>query len=174
MNLKKLSGRNPKPAIYRFNMSHVKDQNTGCWIWQGRSRSGSCRLYGKIKVNKKSMAAHRFSWELHNGKKIPHGMIVMHKCDNPECVNPDHLMIGTHADNAKDKVVKNRQAKGDDFKNRAAAKGEKVGTSKLTDSLALKIFFDSRPQRKIAKDYNVTQTTVSNIKLKKIWRHIHE
>jgi len=119
------------------------------------------------------MPAHRFSWEIHNEQKTPPKMFVLHRCDNPECVNPDHLFLGTHQDNMDDKVSKNRQAKGDSFKNRKPAFGSKNGLSKLTDQKAMQIFLDDRPQRKIAADYGITQTSVFYIKSKRTWRHIH-
>lgn len=69
-----------------------------CWLW-----TASCRDtgYGQIRVNKRSVKAHRFSWELANGP-IPLGLCVLHKCDTPACVRPDHLFIGTQQDNMKD------------------------------------------------------------------------
>jgi hypothetical protein len=174
MNLKKLGGCKPKPPIYRFNMSYIKDETTGCWVWQGKSRSGSSQLYGRIKVNKKAVPAHRFSWEIHNNQKVPNGMFVLHRCDNPECVNPDHLFVGTHQNNMDDKVAKNRQAKGDCFKNRNHAKGERNGLSKLTEQQVIKIFQDQRSQRVIAKDHNITQAAVWAIKNKRTWSYLHD
>lgn len=174
MNLRKLGGRKPKTAIYRFNNSYIKDQDTGCWVWQGRSRSGSSRMYGRIKVDGKNIAAHRFSWEIHSGSKIPEGCIIMHSCDNPECVNPQHLSVGTHKENMNDMILKGRQAKGDAFSNRTAVRGSKNNNAKITEESAIKIFNDSRPQRIIAADYGISQTVVHNIKAKKTWRIIHE
>lgn len=174
MDLRKLGGRIPKSPVYRFNNSFVKDEITGCWNWLGKTRSGKCKLYGRIKVNKKSMPAHRFSWELHNEKKVPDGMIVMHKCDNPECVNPDHLCIGTTQDNSDDKVRKNRQAKGLSFVNRKAANGSRHGLAKLTENQAKEIFNDTNSQRKIAERYGVSQTVIHNIKSMKTWKIIHD
>ena len=173
MDLRKLGGCKPKPAIYRFNNSFVKDEKTGCWNWIGKSRSGSSRLYGRITVDNKIMPAHRYSWELHNDKKIPAGMLVMHKCDNPECVNPDHLTIGTTQDNSDDKVRKNRQAKGESFSKRKPASGSKNGLAKLTEIEAKEIFNSKSPQREIASRYGVSQTVVHNIKSIKTWKLIH-
>lgn len=170
MNLKKLGGCKPKSEIYRFNCSYIKDDISGCWVWQGKSRSGTSRKYGKIKVNGKNMPAHRYSWELHNQQKIPDGLFVMHKCDNPECVNPDHLSIGTASENMKDMVSKGRHISN----LKIGLRGEDAGNSKLTQKQALNIFNDSRSQRAIAKDFGVTQAAVSLIKRKKTWRFIHE
>ena len=157
----------------RFHLGYLVDEN-GCWVWQMKSRTGSNRGYGRITVNKKIIPAHRYSWSLFNNSEVPSGKLVMHKCDNPICVNPYHLEIGTHQDNMNDMKMKNRQAKGETFKNRKPAIGSKTYNSKFGELEAIEIFKDSRSQRNIARDYGVSQTVVSNIKLKKTWRHIHE
>ena len=81
-----------------------------CWPWLGyRNRNG----YGHMRVgNNVRLYAHRVSWELHYGK-IPDGMLVCHRCDNPPCVNPLHLFLGSHADNHADRNAKGRQARGE-------------------------------------------------------------
>ena len=84
----------------------VTKQPDGCWIW-GASNNDK---YGLFKL-KNEKYAHRASFILH-GNKIPDGMQVLHKCDVPLCVNPNHLFLGTHADNMQDKVNKNRQNNG--------------------------------------------------------------
>lgn len=78
-----------------------------CWIWQGKATCGKSRKYGQFSIKNKSVEVHRFSWQLANGP-IPKGMNILHKCDNPICVNPDHLFIGTNLDNIKDKMAKGR------------------------------------------------------------------
>lgn len=83
----------------------------GCWEWTGYRRK-SKQLYGSIMVNAKHMYAHRYSWLLHNGP-IPDDMIVCHRCDNPSCVRPDHLFLGTDADNVADMVAKGRNSRGE-------------------------------------------------------------
>lgn len=79
------------------------EPNSGCWLWTRSVSMG----YGKLWWDKKHQRAHRVSWELHNGA-IPDGMLVLHKCDTPPCINPAHLFLGTHADNAADKIAKGR------------------------------------------------------------------
>ena len=75
-----------------------------CWEWIAfKNKDG----YGLFGYNGKNQKAHRVSWQLHNGP-IPDGLCVLHKCDNPSCVNPNHLFLGTNADNIKDRVNKNR------------------------------------------------------------------
>ena len=78
-----------------------------CWLWTGclKKRDG----YGWVGRNKKQMGAHRYAWILINGP-IPDGLCVLHKCDNPPCVNPDHLFLGTQVDNIRDMQSKGRQA----------------------------------------------------------------
>lgn len=97
-----------KSAEQRFWLSHEMNES-GCWIWKGRPQGSNG--YGRIKVNGTYTAAHRYSYFLHCGD-IQDGMLVMHICDTPLCVNPAHLVIGTHQDNMDDKVSKNRQASG--------------------------------------------------------------
>lgn len=81
------------------------DQETGCWNWQGAKSKGYGILSSAFK--KPPHKAHRLSYELHVGP-IPDGLVVRHKCDNPACCNPKHLLLGTQRDNARDAVARNR------------------------------------------------------------------
>jgi hypothetical protein len=81
----------------------VEKQESGCWVWQGATRSG----YGAIKIDGKVKGTHRVSFEMANGP-IPEGLLVCYSCDNPPCVNPDHLWLGTYEDNARDGWKKGR------------------------------------------------------------------
>lgn len=84
------------------------DKTGKCWIWTGAaSRNG----YGKLRLSKRYYLAHRLSYQIKNGE-VSKGLLVCHTCDIRLCVNPDHLFLGTHQDNAQDKVNKNRQLKG--------------------------------------------------------------
>lgn len=99
-----------KPLIPRF-WEKVEKSN-GCWNWTGallKARGD----YGAFNVgNHKTKYAHRFSWELHYGE-IPSGKLVCHHCDNPKCIRPDHLFIGSYWDNAQDAAIKGRMGPGD-------------------------------------------------------------
>lgn len=98
-------GRIPVPIEQRFNTKYLINEHTDCWEW---TRATNNIGYGMFRVRKGIMrTAHRVSYELHKGD-IPPGMCVCHTCDNPKCVNPDHLWLGTVQDNMDDKISKGR------------------------------------------------------------------
>jgi hypothetical protein len=83
----------------------IVNQVTDCWEWQaGKNNLG----YGMIRDEKRMRTAHRVSYEEHNQTVIPHNLVVMHHCDNPKCVNPLHLSLGTRKDNTRDMLQKGR------------------------------------------------------------------
>lgn len=97
-------GKEPRNPLEYFNSSYIIDENTHCWEWQrGKNKRG----YGQFWIIKTMIGAHRFSYFHHKGE-IEKGLIICHTCDNPGCVNPQHLFLGTHQDNADDKVKKGR------------------------------------------------------------------
>lgn len=163
-------------------VGHVPDL-FACWEWKGRRSSDG---YGAFRIRKRQHGAHRVAYELAHGS-IPRGMIVCHRCDNPPCVRPDHLFLGTDQDDTDDKVRKGRQrgAPGDRNASRARPeclkRGEDASNSKLTEAQvrAIRAEYDASDKRRgiyveIAKRYPVTPDNVSLIARRKNWRHVKE
>ena len=167
---KSLGGCKPLSAQERFNLSYVPVPESGCWLWISYTAPNG---YGRFKVDRKPIAAHRYSWSAVNGE-IGDGLHICHKCDTRSCVNPDHLFAGTQAENVMDMVQKSRQSKGMAHANSIKTRrvGDRNHNSVLSPAIVLKIRRDKRPQRAIAKEHGISQCLVSNIKLNKTWRHI--
>lgn len=153
------------PIEVRLLANVVKAAN-GCWLWSGHKVSKKPNNnYGRIRYNGKNVLAHRVSWELRNGK-IKKGLCVCHKCDTPSCVNPDHLFLGSHKENMRDSIKKGRLSI-------VISKGEKNGRAILTAEQVIAIRADKRtPYRIISQEYGVNLTRISQIKLRKTWKHI--
>lgn len=138
----------------------IPEPNSGCWIWTGSVGSDG---YGKAKKGGKTYRAHRLSYELFCD--APGDMLVMHKCDTPLCVNPEHLTLGTPADNMKDKVAKGRQAK-----------GERAGPLALTAELIAEIKAAYIPrrvsQRTLSERFGVAEITIHRMLKARTWKHI--
>jgi len=94
---------NMKEHLIKMSMP---EPNTGCWLWIGHQRNKK-QQYGAITIKCRANYAHRVSYETFVGK-IPDKMDLLHKCDTPSCINPDHLFVGTHADNMRDCLKKGR------------------------------------------------------------------
>lgn len=143
----------------RLKLNSELNTKTGCVEWIGPKNN---KGYGKIGEKWKTVGAHRVALELYTGQKIPKGMFVLHKCDNPACINPKHLEIGTPADNSRDMVKKRRHM----F-------GVKHYRAILNDSQVRDIREDNRTQMIIAANYGVHQTLISLIKRRKLWSHVN-
>lgn len=157
-------GNLPKSKIpIEIRFWEYVNKTDGCWLWTGHKTKG----YGAISSSSdKYIAAHRFSWILHNGN-IPKGLCVLHRCDNPSCVNPDHLFLGTLKDNTQDMVSKGRGH---------FHLGENHYYSKLKteDIPFIKLLLENGKTLKvIAGIFNVSQGAIFCIKSGTTWKYIN-
>lgn len=151
--------------LNKFQRYIYPEPNTGCWIWGGASHPTG---YGRFCYKYKLDYAHRWSYKIFNGE-IPisdsyHGTCVLHKCDNPFCVNPDHLFLGTQGENMHDRNKKARDAR-----------GLKHGRSKLSErdiSIIFELNQSGATNVDIASKLNVSPTTVRNVVLGITWSHL--
>lgn len=142
--------------------SKVKKQ-PGCWEWLAAKHDYGYGVIGAGGRGTGILRAHRVSWVLHYGP-IPEGMIVLHKCDNPECTNPDHLTLGTHADNVADKISKGRGS---------SARNGNHGFTKLTLEQVNQIPVlknQGYSERQIANLFGVRRQTINDIVNQKTWK----
>jgi len=152
--------------VFSYFWKRVQKQKKDvCWNWEGILDS---KNYGIVKCNGIHVGAHRVSYTIHKGL-IPTRLSILHKCDNPSCVNPNHLFAGTRKENATDRDSKNRQAK-----------GEHQGLAKLTKNIVIKLrkeFFKKDPKmgdyEKAAQQYNVTSETIRQAIIGYTWHHLN-
>ena len=160
------------PPAERFWAKVQKsDDPHGCWVFSSGSDYGQVsRPNGKGgKRRTIRVAAHRFSYELHFGP-IRKGLLVLHKCDHPPCVNPAHLFLGTQRDNMADCARKGRGSRG-----RTGLQGEKHPAAKLTAAnvrVIRELAASGIPRSKIASRFQVTRGTVGEIVRRTKWKHV--
>lgn len=137
-----------------------KRSDNECWHWTGTILPNG---YGRLSHAGKNYSAHRVSYTLNKGK-IHEGMVVCHKCDNPRCVNPSHLFLGTYADNTADMIAKGRQAN-----------GERQPQSKLTEQDIIRIrsiCASGRSHKSVAREFGVSSVLIDKIVNRKAWKHV--
>lgn len=154
----------PRHTLAEKLAARTIKQPSGCWDVQGHAlHSGHVHLSegSPAKGDYKHVRAHVFAWEQANGRPVPSGMVVMHTCDNPRCVNPAHLSIGTQADNIHDSIRKGRY--------------NCFGIQKLNADQVREIrvlIALGRLQKDIAKQFGIARNTVSGIARRKTWDHL--
>lgn len=144
----------------RFISKIEIDPKTDCWEWQGRKNKDG---YGTFHILRDSKLVHRVAYE-HFCGQIPEGLLVCHTCNNPCCVNPKHLKLGTDQNNMDDMVLAGRQnkQKGEDHHNAKLSKEQIVEIRELYSTGFV-------TQQDLADHFDVSQVHISNIVLKKRW-----
>jgi len=150
----KVDKNGPEPALAELGR---------CWQWSGKIHDHG---YGLFSTGGRHARAHRVSWELHHARSIPAGELVRHRCDNRACVNPAHLVLGDHSDNALDAIRRGRRI----------AKGEELASAKLT---AEKVRW-AREQydsglvtcTDLARNLGVSHTAMNAALKRQSWRHV--
>ena len=158
---------NTREQTFETIMRRVIRQPSGCWEWHGkRTTSG----YGGVQQAGKQHYVHRFVWEQVNGE-IPTGIFVCHHCDNPICCNPDHLFLGTPADNSHDAIRKGR------WINPPHLAGSRHHQAKLADNDVLEIrrrYAAGESTTSIQKSFPVSCSMIKRIVKRQSWKHLQE
>lgn len=143
------------------------ERTNDCWLWTGNHfvRGGYGAFYDD---DQKLKRAHRVAWELANGRPPPSDLVVCHSCDEPRCVRPDHLFIGTQAENMSDMRVKGRG------KNPPPERGEHRYNAKLTeaDVRSIRVEAATTPHADLATRYGVNKSLISNVYKRRAWAHV--
>lgn len=149
----------------------------GCWEWLGSRSTDGYGLLARGKTGDGEQLASRRSWELTHGP-IPEGLLVCHHCDNPPCVRPDHLYLGTQSDNMRDARSKGRMPVGQirRYKRKGRRHGEGVWGCKLTEAKVVEMrrvhALGGRTCQSLADEYRVNIGTVSRVISRRLWRHV--
>jgi hypothetical protein len=146
-----------QPIQNRIEKNYMPVTECGCWIWTGGLDKDG---YGKICIDGMNQRAHRVSFELHR-EKIPDGECALHTCDIRCCINPDHIFIGTRADNMTDKCAKDRQPN-----------GERHYRSRLSEDDVILIRSSSISNKEAAAAFGVTYKAIWRIRKREVWKHI--
>lgn len=152
--------RSPAYIWIRFNAFVQKATPDGCWLWTGARQQANYGVFS-FSSTAKTVYAHRVAWIMTNGP-IPDGLNVLHRCDNPSCVNPAHLFLGTAQDNQDDAIVKGRREYGE-------AHGRAIVTE---DDVRMILSRNTESREILAREFGVSKGTISDIRGRRSWRHI--
>lgn len=144
--------------IMKESFERFINRDQECWLWTGSGKGNNRTLnYGSFYFRGKDLIAHRASYVIYKGE-IPDDMLVLHSCDIPRCVNPDHLWVGTYLDNERDKVAKGRH------------KGEKLNQEKVKELKSL--MRSDYGDMNLARKYGVSYQTIWSIRTGRTWKDI--
>ena len=146
-------------SLDKFMSKVQPEPNSGCWLWDGFV---DAKGYGTFCNDAKKTGAHRASWQIFRGP-IPTGLSILHACDMPQCVNPDHLFLGTQADNLRDAREKGRLT---------GRKGSLHPLALLNEADVVRIRNDTRLAKLIAADYGVSIGAIRSILKRRNWAHV--
>jgi hypothetical protein len=154
-------GHIPKPrGVKNYKPIKYEVSESGCWNCISHALSKHRGGYPVLERNGRFYRMSRYVYEKEHGY-IDDQKFVMHLCDNPSCINPDHLILGTPRENTQDMIRKNRKPVGED-----------ASVAKLNEEQVVSIFNDNRKCSVIAKDYGVSKKTVFNIWHGRTWKHL--
>lgn len=151
----------PRPTAAERIAARSEPAPNGCRLWK---RATDSQGYGRLWVAGVQRRAHRVAFELAHGK-IARGLLLRHTCDTPSCVNPDHLVVGSHADNMRDMVERGRSQRGEGH---YAAKLAEADVRQIRARYAA----GGVLQRQLAAEYGVSSAQVSSIITRRTWRHL--
>lgn len=156
---------------------HMRPMPSGCIEWAGPRHDNG---YGRFTYQRRQTLAHRAAWQLFRGS-IPNDLCVLHRCDNPPCVNPDHLFLGDRGDNARDMAAKGRQhvqrnpGRQPSCPPARKARGSGHGNAQLTEAQVLAIRtrrFQGELGKHLAVEFNCSTSLISAIVCGHFWRHV--
>jgi hypothetical protein len=151
------------PLVDRLAARTDYGDGSGCWLWMGPTAPAR-RGYGHLAYRGKHLGAHRVAWELAHGRPVPAGMRVCHHCDQPRCIRPDHLFLGTQRDNMADAKRKGR-----------VHLGEADGQAKLTAEAVPLIRARHRAGVRfahLAREFGVTEGAIRQVVSRATWAHV--
>jgi len=150
-----------KWAESKFHTLYTKEGKSSCWIWKGATDCDGYGVFGGGGYF--SRKAHRASYQINIGDISPTTLQVLHECDNPSCVNPVHLFLGTQQNNIQDMVQKGRNRH---------PRGEESGAAKLTEKQVKEIRKSYGSPTYLANKYKVSVTHIHRIRSRKVWKHV--
>jgi hypothetical protein len=148
-------------AVRFWSLATLTADATRCWLWGHTTTKAG---YGQVQIAHSRHYAHRIAWQLANGRPANASLEILHSCDTPQCVNPEHLQEGTHADNLNEASARDRMQKGADRHN-----------TSLTDETVREIrqaLANGKTGQWVSQTYNIAPMTVSKIKHRQTWKHV--